>query len=106
MSKVEPLNPPTKTHSKPKYQGKPEDAPFFVLTHKTNSKKEFEIFLDSLDFQNVVHGWKDKNGKPGITLVDRHNKKVGVCICHSEDLRDDAVNLAQKHAYMNGGDLG
>jgi len=95
---------PLESKRKPKYEAKKNDAPFFVLTAKPQSLKEFEAFMDSLDFKSIATGWRDKNKKPGITFLDQFKKKVGVCICHSDDLAQTAKSLAEKFIYINGGD--
>ena len=73
-------------------------VPLFVVTGTEASLTALGYFLNEIPaFANAVTGWKDKNKRDGIMLVDKANQRVAVLICHTLEARDTAVAIIQAH---------
>ena len=78
--------------------GAKAQVPLFVVTGTEASLVALGYFLNELPaFANLVTGWKDKNKREGIMLVDSGNQRVAVLICHTLEARDTAVAIIQTH---------
>ena len=89
---------------KPISRGSQSTDPFFVHTGKREAEQAFPHFLDDVRFSNVVIGWRDKHNRPGITLVDKANRKVGAIVCSTETIRDLAVTIIINHLNLTEGE--
>lgn len=79
-----------------KPQEKKYDHQFYVFSGRPDSVKNFPYWLDGVEYRGFSNGWKDKHGKPGIALLNKDNKKVGVIICSNGDDKE-AVQIIKDH---------
>ena len=88
----------TRLESTKRPSGAKAQVPLFVVTGTEASLTALGYFLNELPaFANLVTGWKDKNKREGVMLVDSGNQRVAVLICHTLEARDTAVAIIQAH---------